>query len=155
MRRSKPTRRERSWREVETIVGPGLSQLPEFFRNGLYRLLRAQLPNSEIVRAYERCRIWVAKAKDGFGECECGCGTRLLVGAVNGQSISVWNLDHDKNTQTFRGILYARCNTEIGSGDRKRKWAHVDYVESHEVRLRIDTSEFVCRDEFQAVGATE
>src|ERR1700737_3835230 len=104
MRRA--NRRERSWAQVEQVVGSGVYDLPEFFRNGLYRLLRTQLSNSEIVCAYERCGTLVARAKDGFGECECGCGTRLPIGEVNGQSISVWNLDHDEPTKTFRGILH-------------------------------------------------
>jgi hypothetical protein len=156
MRRSKPTRRERSWAQVEKVVGRGLSQLPAFFKNGLYALIRAGLPDAEILRAYQRCRAWHWKSKkDGYGQCECPCGTRCAVNAVNAQGVSVWNLDHCKYTKTFRGILFARCNVEIGDGNRKRKSAHLSYVESHETRLRIDNSEFVCRNEFQAVGAIE
>jgi len=74
---------------------------------------------------------------------------------VNAQKVSVWNLDHDPHTKTFRGILYQRCNREIGDGNRRRKWAHAQYIESHEARLRLDNSEFVYRDEFQTVGAIE
>ncbi len=154
MTRQLQNRRERSWAQVERIVGPGLSQLPEFFRTGLYGLIRSGLPDREIIHAYKRCRAWIKKAKDGFGECECGCGTRMPVNAVNGQDISVWNLDHDRRTKTFRGILYQRCNREVGSGSRARKWAHVNYVEAHEARLREDRDGGgVVRDEFQTRGA--
>ena len=91
MRRSNRT--DRKVREVARIVG-SLRGLPKFFVNGLYNLLRAELPDAEIILAYQRCRAWTAKAKQrGYGECEC-CGTRLPVDAVNAQGVSIWNLDH-------------------------------------------------------------
>jgi hypothetical protein len=148
-------RRQRSWSQVGKIVGPGLTALPEFFRTGLYGLIRSGLPDAEIILAFKRCCSWCKKAKDGVGTCECGCGTKMLVGAVNGKGVSVWNLDHDKHTKTFRGILFARCNHEVGSGSRTRKWAHVEYIESHLARLQIDSSSSDCvgLNEFQAPGA--
>lgn len=151
MRRAS-NRRERSWTQVEKIVGRGLSHLPEFFRNGLYALIRAGLPNAEIILAYQRCRAWITKAKrNGYGECEC-CGTRLPVNAVNAQGVSIWNLDHDPHTKTFRGVLHQRCNREIGDGNRERKFAHVNYIESHKARL-LESEHRDVRDEFQAEGA--
>lgn len=145
----------RKRREVARIVG-SLRGLPQFFIGALYNLRRAGLADTEVRRAYERCRIWTANArKRGAGECECGCQTRLPVNAVNAQQVSVWCLDHCKHTKTFRGILYQRCNMEIGAGDRRRKLAHVNYVLAHEARLWIAESDVVCRDEFQAVGAIE
>lgn len=66
-------RRERSWRQMEQIVGP-LRQLPRFFRNGLYRLWRSGLCDEELQLTTKRCRSWIARArKNGFGECQCGC----------------------------------------------------------------------------------
>lgn len=145
-------RRERGWREVERIVGPGLYGLPEFFRNGLYRLGRSGLSDCELIRAYEVCGGWFAEAKrSGFGKCQCPCGTHLAVDTVNAQGQSVWHLDHDPHTKTFRGILFERCNREIGDGDRERKWAHVNYIEAHEARLPAETV-FV-GNEFEAPGA--
>jgi len=156
MRRSKLTRRERSWREVEAITGIGVYRLSAFFRNGLYSLIRAGLPDAEIIHAFTRCRAWTIKAKkSGLGECECSCGTRLPVDAVNAQGKSVWNLDHCKYTKTFRGILFQRCNREIGDGNRKRKLGHASYVEAHEARLRIADGDYEWSNEFQAVGAIE
>jgi hypothetical protein len=149
MRRS--NRADRKVREVARIVG-SLRSLPNFFVNGLYNLLRAGLPNAEIILACQRCRAWTAKAKrSGYGECEC-CGTRLAVDAVNAQGVSIWNLDHCRHTNTFRGILHERCNREIGDGNRERKRAHVGYIEAHESRLRIEHEKFD-RDEFLSAGA--
>jgi len=140
---------------VEKVVGRGLSKLPEFFRNGLYALIRAGLPDAEIILAYQRCRAWITKAKkNGYGECEC-CGTRLAVDAVNAQGVSIWNLDHCRHTKTFRGILHERCNREIGDGNRKRKWAHVGYIEAHEARLNNVEHDDVLQNEFQSDGATQ
>ncbi len=73
--------------------------------------------------------------------------------AVNAQGQSVWHLDHDPKTKTFRGILYQRCNHEIGDGDRQRKWAHVEYVESHEARLPTEAAFVGDGNEFGAPGA--
>jgi hypothetical protein len=146
-------RRERGWRQIEKITGPGLYDLPEFFRNGLYRLSRGGLPNAEIVRAYERCGAWLAKAKNGVGKCECGCETRRRVDSVNAQRNSIWHLDHDKHRKTFRGILFERCNRELGDGNRERKWAHVNYVEAHEARLPEETALIRDGNEFGAAGA--
>jgi hypothetical protein len=147
-------RKERGWREVEKIVGPGLLKLPEFFRNGLYRLLRAELADNEIVRACERCQAWFATAKEtGFGRCECGCDTYRVVNSVNKQGQSVWFLDHDPVKKRFRGILFERCNREIGDGDRQRKWAHVNYVEAHEARMPEETVLVRDGNEFGAPGA--
>jgi hypothetical protein len=72
---------------------------------------------------------------------------------VNAQKVSVWNLDHDPHTKTFRGILYQRCNREIGDGNRQRKLGHASYVEAHEMRLRNAESDFEWSNEFQATGA--
>jgi hypothetical protein len=147
-------RRERSWAQVAQIVGPGVYDLPDFFKNGLYSLARAGLPDSEIVLAFKRCRAWIKTAmKNGYGECECDCGTELPVDAANAQNISVWNLDHDNRTKTFRGILFQKCNRQMGSGDRARKWAHYGYIEAHEARLRQNEGDVVVRDEFQKPGA--
>src|SRR5438046_2823582 len=87
-------RQERSWRQVARIVGAGLFHLPEFFRTGLYKLIRGGLADAEILRAFERCRAWLAKAKNGIGECECGCGTKRPVGAVNkqGNRTGTWTM---------------------------------------------------------------
>jgi hypothetical protein len=153
MRRS--NRADRRRREVTRIVG-SLRGLPTFFINGLYNLHRAGLADSEILCAYQRCRAWTGKAKKTeLGECECSCRTRLPVDAVNAQGKSVWNLDHCKYTKTFRGILFQRCNREIGDGNRKRKLGHASYVEAHEARLRIAESNCEWSNEFQAVGAIE
>ncbi len=81
-KRETRARQERGWRQVARITGAGLFDLPEFFRTGLYKLIRGGLADAEIVRAYERCRAWLAKVKDGAGECECGCGTKRPVDAV-------------------------------------------------------------------------
>jgi len=155
--RSKPetqARRNRAWREIETIVGAGLYELPEFFRNGLYRLSRGGLADAEILLAYERCCAWMARAKNGVGECECGCGARLPVDAVNSQGQSVWHLDHDPHRKMFRGILAARCNHEIGDGNRMRKWAHASYAHANEMRWPECEITFLgSRDECQAAGA--
>jgi len=151
--RRRLNRRERSWREVAKIVGAGVQRLPEFFRNGLYGLTRAGLPDPEIILAFKRCRAWTASAKkNGYGECECGCGTKLPVNAVNVQRKSIWHLDHDRRTKTFRGILYQKCNRQVGSGDRVRKLAHFSYVESHAARLQEPHDTDVA-DEFQKPGA--
>src|SRR5882762_2924318 len=99
-KRETRARQERGWRQVARVVGAGLFDLPEFFRTGLYRLTRGGLPDAEIVRAYERCRAWLAKVKDGAGECECGCGAKRPVDAVNTQGQSIWHLDHDKHRKT-------------------------------------------------------
>jgi hypothetical protein len=148
MRRS--NRADRKVREVARIVG-SLRGLPNFFINGLYNLLRAELPDSEIILAYQRCRAWTAEAKKrGYGECEC-CGARLPVDEVNRQNISVWNLDHDKHSRTFRGVVDQRCNRELGDGNRKRKWSHAEYVEAHESRLRQESE--VDLWEFRTPGA--
>ena len=133
------------------IVGTGLYALPESFRNGLVKLRRNGLPDSEIVRAYERCGAWLAKAKNGIGECECGCGTKCPVDAVNGQGVSIWHLDHSRVHRKFRGILTARCNHEVGDGDRQRKWSHAEYIEAHEARERRE--EIVFDNDFQRPGA--
>ena len=62
-------------------------KLPEFFRNGLYSLIRAGLPDSEIIHAFMRCRTWTRNAKrNRYGECEC-CGTRLPMNRVNAQGV--------------------------------------------------------------------
>jgi hypothetical protein len=148
MRRS--NRADRKVREVARIVG-SLRSLPNFFVNGLYNLLRAGLPNAEIILACQRCRAWTAKAKrSGYGECEC-CGARLRVDEVNKQNVSVWNLDHCKHTRTFRGVVDQRCNRELGDGNRKRKWSHAEYVEAHESRLRQESE--VDLWEFRTPGA--
>ena len=133
------TRADRRRREVERIVS-SVRGLPKFFINGLYNLRRAGLPHSEIIRAFERCRAFTARANKngGVGECECGCGAQYPINAVNRQGISVWNLDHCKLTRTFRGVLTSKCNREIGSGDRRRKFAHASYVLAHETRLQIE-----------------
>src|SRR5438128_12391471 len=81
-KRETRARQERGWRQVARITGAGLFDLPEFFRTGLYKLIRGGLADAEILRAYERCRAWLAKGKDGRGECECGCGTTRPGGAV-------------------------------------------------------------------------
>ena len=149
-------RRNRAWREIEKIVGPGLFDLPAFFKNGLYRLHRGGLTDAEIVRAFERCHAWVARTmENGLGECECGCGTKHPVGAVNGQGQSVWCLDHDPSKKAFRGILHQRCNMELGDGNRQRKWAHVNFIEAHETRLPEEAALVRDRDEFQATGAVD
>src|SRR6266446_4395184 len=149
MRRS--NRADRRRREVTRIVG-SLRGLPSFFVNGLYNLHRAGLLDSEIVQGYQRCRAWTKNAKrNGYGKCEC-CGTRLPINRVNAQEVSVWNLDHDPHTTTFRGILYQRCNREIGDGNRERKLAHVSYIESHKARLH-ETEHREVRDEFMQSGA--
>jgi hypothetical protein len=127
-------RRNRAWREVSEIVG-SLDGLPANFRNGLYCLTRAGLPDDEIRLAHQRACSWLAKAKNGIGECECSCGTKLPVDAVNSQRQSVWCLDHDPRTKRFRGVLFEQCNREIGDGDRHRKIAHVDYVLANDARL--------------------
>jgi hypothetical protein len=151
-KRETRARRNRAWREVSEIVG-SLDGLPPFFRNGLYSLTRAGLSDLELRLAYERCRAWMARAeKSGAGQCECPCGMQLPVAAVNGQRQSVWHLDHDPRTKTFRGILFERCNREIGDGDRGRKWSHVEYIESHEARLHIE-ADSVYANEFQQPGA--
>jgi hypothetical protein len=77
----------------------------------------------------------VRAEKSGAGQCECPCGMQLPVVAVNGQGQSVWHLDHDPRTKTFRAILFERCNREIGDGDRSRKFGHAEYVLAHEARL--------------------
>lgn len=76
----------------------------------------------------------------------------LAVNAVNAQGVSIWNLDHCRHTNTFRGILHERCNREIGDGNRERKRAHVGYIEAHEARLKLE-HEKVDRDEFLSAGA--
>ncbi len=151
-KRETRARKERGWRQMAEIVGTGLYALPESFRNGLVKLRRNGLPDSEIVRAYERCGAWLAKAKNGIGECECGCGTKCPVDAVNAQGNSIWHLDHDKHRKTFRGILFERCNREIGDGTRKL--AHVGYVLAHEARLPSESAFVRDRNEFLASGAT-
>src|SRR6267154_3042426 len=148
-------RRNRAWREIEKIVGPGFYDLPAFFKNGLYRLHRGGLTDAEIVRAFERCQAWAARAKDGIGQCECGCETKRPVETVNGQGQSVWHLDHDPHRKTFRGVLFERCNRELGDGDRARKFAHASYTLAHEARLPEETALVRGRDEFQAAGAVD
>ncbi len=135
-------------------MGAGLYDLPSFFANGLYRLLRSGLPDAEILRAYERCQAWAARAKDGIGQCECGCETKRPVNAVNAQGQSVWHLDHDPHRRTFRGVLFERCNRELGDGDRARKFAHASYTLAHESRLPEAETAFVGDgNEFGAAGA--
>jgi len=88
-KRETRARQERGWRQVARVVGAGLFDLPEFFRTGLYRLTRGGLPDAEIVRAYERCRAWLAKVKDGAGGMrmrlwdETSSGCREHTGAVD------------------------------------------------------------------------
>jgi len=151
-KRETRARRNRAWREVSEIVG-SLDGLPAFFRNGLYSLTRAGLSDAEIRRAFERCRAWVARVKDGVGECECGCGTKRPVDAKNAQGQSVWCMDHDSQRKMFRGVLYQKCNTELGDGAADRKMAHASYALAHGARLP-DEAVFV-RDanEFGAAGA--
>ena len=55
---------------------------------------------------------------------------------VNAQKKSIWHLDHDRRTKAFRGVLFQKCNRQIGSGNRERKWAHVGCIESHGARLQ-------------------
>ena len=155
-RKKRTTRNERRWCEIEKITGP-LDDLPTFFKHGLYHLRnRSSLADSELVRAFERCRAWLARAKkDGAGSCECGCGTRMAVEAVNAKGQSVWCLDHDKRNRQFRGLLFWRCNLEIGDGDRERKMAHASYALAHEARLPEETAFVRDRDEFQATGAVD
>ena len=152
-KRETRARRKRAWREIEKIVGADLYDLPTFFCNGLYRLRRAGLSNAVILRAFERCQAWLAKAKDGVGECECGCGTKRPVNAKNAQKQAVWHLDHDPKRKAFRGVLFERCNREIGSGDRERKWNHVAYIEAHEARMAEETALVRDGNEFGAPGA--
>ena len=146
-------RRRRAWREVSYIVG-SLDGLPAFFKNGLYSLTRAGLPDCEIRRAFERCGAWVARVKDGVGECECGCGTKRPVDAKNAQGQSVWCLDHDGQRKAFRGVLYQKCNTELGDGTARRKMAHASYALAHDARL-AEAETALTRDanEFGAAGA--
>ena len=135
-------------------MGAGLYELPEFFRNGLYRLTRSGLPDAEIMLAYQRCRAWYAKAKvAGYGTCECGCQTKRSVNATNSQDQSVWCLDHDKRTRLFRGVLYQQCNVEIGIGDMRRKMAHAGYALAHESRSPEETALMRDANEFGAAGA--
>ncbi len=136
-------------------MGPGLYDLPVFFKNGLYRLHRGGLADAEIVRAFERCQAWYARAKDGFGECDCGCETKRPVNTVNAQGQSVWHLDHDPHRKTFRGVLFERCNRELGDGDRARKFAHASYTLANEARLPDEAVLVRDRDEFQAAGAVD
>jgi hypothetical protein len=150
-KRETRARRNRAWREVQKIVG-SLNGLPASFKNGLYSLTRAGLPDDEIRLAHQRACSWLARAKNGIGECECSCGTKLPVDAVNSQGQSVWHLDHDPRTKRFRGVLFERCNREIGDGDRGRKWSHVEYIESHEARLHVE-ADSVYANEFQQPGA--
>lgn len=150
-KRKRTTRNERRWREIEKITGP-LGDLPPSFKHGLYHLRnRADLPDAEIVRAFQRCGAWLARAKNGIGECECGCGTQMAVEAVNARGQSVWCLDHDVHTRMFRGILHQACNREIASGIRERKWAHVNYVESCDARVRAEGSGVYAANEFLRV----
>jgi len=152
--RETQARKKRAWREVARITGAGLYSLPSFFANGLYRLLRSGLPDAEILRAYERCQAWAARAKDGIGQCECGCETKRPVNAVNLQGQSVWHLDHDPHRKTFRGVLFERCNRELGDGDRARKFAHASYTLAHEARVPEAETAFVGDgNEFGAAGA--
>jgi len=153
--RETQARKKRAWREVARITGAGLYSLPSFFANGLYRLLRSGLPDAEILRAYERCQAWAARAKDGIGQCECGCETKRPVNAVNLQGQSVWHLDHDPHRKTFRGVLFERCNRELGDGDRARKFAHASYTLAHEARLPDEAVLVRDGDEFQAAGAVD
>src|SRR5438132_1274018 len=82
-------RQERGWNEVARIVGAGLFELPEFFRNGLYRLTRSGIPAFEVTLAFQRCVAWYARAQAaGYGTCECGCGTKRSIDAVNSQNQS-------------------------------------------------------------------
>ncbi len=136
-------------------MGAGLFDLPEFFRTGLYKLTRGGLADAEVSSAFVRCQAWFADAKKNgfFGRCECPCGVRLPVDAKNAQGTSVWHLDHDKHRKTFRGILFQRCNREIGDGDRERKWGHAEYIEANEARLPEETTMVQDRNEFQAAGA--
>jgi hypothetical protein len=150
-------RQERGWREVARIVGAGLFDLPEFFRNGLYRLTRSGLPKDQILLAYQRCESWHARAKKngGIGECECSCQTRQSMDAKNAQGQSIWCLDHDPHRKVFRGVLYQKCNVEVGDGDRARKFAHASYALAHEARIPEETALVRDRNEFQAPGAVD
>lgn len=145
------TRNERRFREVSRIVGPGLYDLPLHFQHGLYHLkARAVLADTEIIFAYERCKAWLARAANGIGECECGCGMKMAVHAKNSQGNSVWNLDHDDRNKLFRGILFWRCNLEIAEGDRQRKWSHAAYIDAHEARMKQDAPVTSWQEEFPA-----
>jgi hypothetical protein len=86
----------------------------------------------------------------GFSDC-----TEIKTTGTAGDVLSVWNLDHDKYRKMFRGIVDATCNRELGDGNRTRKWRHLEFIESHEARLRIVDGDFVWRDEFDAMGAVE
>lgn len=150
-RKKRSTRNERRWKEVARIVGPGVHKLPESFRHGLYHLRnRSGLPDPELVLAFNRCKAWLARAKNGVGECEC-CGMKLPIEAVNTRGQSVWALDHDPRTKTFRGILYFKCNLEIAEGDRQRKWAHASYIDAHQARIRSESTERYAANEFLRV----
>lgn len=147
MRWSRSTRDSRRWAELEKIVGPGVRQLSISFRHGLYHLRsRSSLADSELVLAYQRCRAWLARTKNGIGECECGCQTKMAVDAKNAKKQSVWCLDHDPLTKTFRGVIHERCNREIGDGTRK--WVHAAYVDAHEARLQQDVPVVPWQTEF-------
>ncbi|HEV2194051.1 MAG TPA: hypothetical protein VGR55_00575 [Candidatus Acidoferrum sp.] len=140
---------------MEHIVGP-LHQLPVFFRNGLYRLWRSGLSDAELQLAAKRCRQWIARArKNGYGTCECPCGTKLSVDTKNNQGISIWCLDHCEYTKTFRGILHESCNREVGSGDRQRKIGHSNYVLAHEARVQQDAPVITWQEEFPAPGVLD
>lgn len=153
-KRKKSTRDSRRWAELEKVVGPGIHKLPAFFRHGLYHLRnRSSLPDSELVLAFNRCRAWLARARDGAGTCECGCATRLPVTAKNAKRQSVWCLDHDPLTKTFRGIIHERCNREIGDGIRK--WSHLGYLQAHESRLQPDVPVVQWQTEFPAPGVLD
>lgn len=152
MKQKRSTRDSRRWKELEKVVGPGIHELPSSFKHGLYHLRnRSGLPDPELVLVFNRCRAWLARARDGIGECECGCGTRMPVDAKNANGNSVWNLDHDGQSKTFRGVLYWRCNLEIAEGDRQRKWAHASYIDAHQARIRSESTESYAANEFLRV----